>query len=397
MRYYKYKKSIKNHLLIFLAIIAITNCSAQNNPSIIFDREIYKPFKAVYIGGYINTSLNYFEKEGETEGVRPVLNRAGAIAQINLFKYLSIYGEFEHNKVNDFQINSLFAKIGNANIGLNVGYIGFPLGKYKQYHIRKDRFFIEHPLMITKILTGINCDSGIGIYANVGNAENSRINFELNLVSGLNEDILYTPSANTNMIMGTSKSLKINDNNDNLMVNARLGLLQNNVFEIGASILTGQYTNRIKEKSSTLTKSKNLQIYVFDAAFYFNRLRIESEIAINNIELPANILELYANNQRGHFVDLSYELFNKESFLWKSPLKVFTAVRYDYVDLNNGYLAITKEKINNEYHKVTLGLSGQLLNKTSVILNGSYQWFSDMLGNPSKRTVGVQVGLNSFF
>lgn len=399
MQYHKYNRSIKKHILsIFIGIATIINCNSQSTGAdVIFDREIYKPFKAIYIGGYVNTSFNYFEREGETNGIEPVLNRLGAIMQINPFKYFSIYGEFEHNQALNFQVNSLFAKIGSSNIGLRVGYLGFPLGKYKQYHIRKTRFFVEHPLMSTKILTGISCDAGVGIYANAGNAENSRITFELNLVSGLNEDIIYTPSANTNMVMGTSKSLNIVDNNDNLMVNARLGLLQSSVFEIGASILAGKYTNRTKEAPSTLTKSKNLQIYVFDAAFYFKKLSIETEIAINQVELPENITELYANSQRGHFIDLSYELFRKDNFLMKNPLKIFSAIRYDYVDLNNGYLAITKERISNEYHKITLGLGAQLFNKTSIILNGSYQLFSDMLGNPYKKTVGTQVGLNSFF
>jgi len=119
--------------------------------------------------------------------------------------------------------------------------------------------------------------------------------------------------------MGTSKSLKITDNNDNLMVNARLGLLQNEVFEVGASILTGIYTNKKKEDDPVFRESKSLQIYVFDIAFYFSKLSIESEIAINNIELPENITELYANSQRGNFIDLSYQLFKKDDFLFNSP------------------------------------------------------------------------------
>lgn len=399
MQYYKFSKSIKNHILFITTLLTvIVNCNAQNeSANVVFDREIYKPFKAVYIGGYINTSFDYFVKSGTTEGLTANLNHVGVIAQINPFKFFNIYGELEHNQTHNFQINSLFAKIGGKNIGLRVGYLGFPLGKYKQYHIRKARYFVEHPLMVTHVLTGINCDAGFGIYANAGDAENSRITFELNFVSGLNEEILYTPSANTNMVMGTSKNLKITDNNDNLMLNTRLALLQNNVYEFGLSILTGKYTDRMREAPSMFTKSKSLQIYVFDAALYFNRFSIESEIAINNIELPENITELYANSQRGHFIDLSYELFNKSNFLRKKPLKIFSAVRYDYADLNNGFLAITNEKINNDYHKITLGLSGQLFNKTSIILNGSYQWFMDLLGNPSKKTAGVQVGLSSFF
>lgn len=399
MQYYKYNKLIKNYLLIIITLLAsINNCKSQNvDDNVIFNRDIYKPFKSVYIGGYFNASLNSFENEGQAEGLSANLNHLGIIAQINPFKFFSIYGEFERNKTNNFQVNNLFAQLGSKNIGLRVGYLGFPLGRYKQYHIKKARHFIEHPLMITKILPGISCDASVGVYTNFGNVDQSNLSFELNFISGLNEKILYTPSANTNMEMGTSKSLKITDNNNNLMVNARFGLLQNEVFEVGASILAGIYTNQMKEDAAMFTESKSLQIYVFDIAFYFNKLIIESEFAINNVELPENITELYANSQRGHFIDLSYQLFKKDDFLFNSPLKIFSAVRYDHADLNNGYFAFNNEKINNDYHKVTLGLSVQLFEKSSIILNGSYQWFSDLLGNPNKKVAGVQFGLGGFF
>jgi len=398
MQYHKYNNLI-NYTITFFALLAlVANCKAQSlSADVIFEREIYKPFKPLYIGGYFNGSFNYFENEGENEGISSTINYLGLIAQINPFKYFSIYSEFEYNQTNNFKINSLFAQIGNKNIGLRFGYLSFPLGKYKQYHIKKERHFVEHPLVVTRLLTGISCDSGIGIYFSAGDANNSNINFELNFVSGLNEQILYTPSANTSMEMGTSKSLKISDNNDNLMVNARLGLLQNNIFDIGASILAGTYTNRMKENSSMYTKSKKLYIYVFDAAFYFNKFNIESEFAINNIELPENITELYANKQNGYFIDLSYELYSNDNFMLSKPLKIFTAIRYDYVDLNNGYFVFNKEKINDDYKKITFGLSANLFGKTSVILNSSYQWFTDLLGNPSKKTAGVQLGLSSFF
>jgi|GEM_PF-1966677 len=399
MQYCHYFRLVSfNMLPIIVLLAALVNCNAQNtDTTTILDRALYKPLNLLYIGGYVNASLNYFEVEGETEGTAPTLNHVGVIAQINPFKYFNIYAEFEHNPQYNFQINNLFAQIGSKNIGLRVGYLGFPLGRYKQYHIKKTRYFVEHPLMVTTVLPGISCDAGAGFYANAGDADISNISFEINFVSGLNENIIYTPSANTNMEMGTSKSLKISDNNDNLMVNARLGLLQNNVFEFGASILAGSYTNRMKEDPSMFTKSKKLQIYVFDVALYFNKFSIESEMAINNIELPENITELYASSQQGCFIDLSYELFKKDAFLGKRPLKIFSALRYDYADLNNGYFAITKEKINNDYHKLTLGLSAHLFNKTSIILNGSYQWFSDLLGNPNKKTAGVQLGIGSYF
>jgi len=399
MHYYKYSKAISSYLLIFFILFtSIGNCKSHNASfsKALFDRELYKPFKPIYIGGYINSSINYFNEEGQYEGLQPSLNHLGIIGQINLFRYLNVYGEFEYDQTRKFHVNSLFAQIGTNNIGLRFGYLGFPLGRYKQYHIKKSRHFVEHPLIITRILPGISCDAGAGIYASLGNEDYSKISFELNFVTGLNEKILYTPSANTEMQLGASKSLKINDNNSNLMMNARVGLLQNKVFNIGASILAGTYTDGTKEAATMFTKSKKLQIYVFDIALYFKKLSIESEIAVNNIELPENIRELYAENQRGSFIDISCLLFKKDNFLLNKPLKIYAVGRYDFIDLNNGYLNVTNEKITDEYHRITVGLSAQLFNKTSIILNGSYQLFSDLLGNPYKKTAGIQLGLASF-
>jgi len=89
----------------------------------------------------------------------------------------------------------------------------------------------------------------------------------LNFIEGIGEQILYTPSANTEMQLSKNNELRLNDNNKNLMVNGRFAFAEKDIFEMGASFLSGKYSN---EKADTV---RNMQIYALDFMLQQNKLK----------------------------------------------------------------------------------------------------------------------------
>jgi len=405
----KYSKNLPLYFLVAVFLCVSFLATAQKNEDlqnemkpqkeVLFDRYLYKIGSSNYIGGYAHGSLNRFETEGISDGFNVTVPSIGAIVQSNIGQLLRFYAEGEYNSIDKkFQVNNLLIDFSNSpKFGIRIGYYNLPLGFYNQKSIKAHYNFLDDPLISTLVLPGPYSDAAFGIYGILGGEKSIvQLKYQFNVVEGLNEQILYTPSSNTEMQLGKNDDLFFDDNNNLPMYNGRIAFYQKDVFEIGASMLAGAYSN-ISSDSEPDT-IRNLYSGVFDVQLYLGKLKIQSESALNIIHLPGSMDELYADKQYGTFVDLSYELFNLPH-QYKRYLQhsLSIAARYDFVDLHVGYFDKTYEQISNEYYKASVGLVYRPREQSAVILNGNYQWFYDLLGNPAKKTMGIEFGFASYF
>jgi len=358
-----------------------------------FDRKLYKPSKFLYVGGYAHASIEAYQREGVGQGVQYSFDKVGLAFQLNVLKGLHLFSETEYNFL-DKKVNftNLFLSYKpHESWGFRFGFINIPIGYFNRNHIIADKSFITEPRLTTDLLPVIYSDAGFGFYGTLGKVSDCKFTYELNLIEGIGEQILYTPSANTEMQLSKNNELRLNDNNKNLMLNGRFAFMEKDVFEIGTSFLSGKYSS---DEADTI---RNLQIYALDFMLRQGRLKIQSEVALNVVDIPYNMEELYADKQWGTYIDLVYRAYSYKAKKLKQPLTIDVAFRYDFVDLNVGYFNRTREKITNEYYKVTGGLVFRPIPKTAIILNGCYQWFYDLLGNPAKRLSGFELGVASYF
>ncbi len=358
-----------------------------------FDRQLYKPAKFLFIGGYAHASLEAFQREGVTDSIKANLDKIGLAAQLNLAKGLHVFSETEYNFLDKkVHFTNLFLSYQPAESwGIRAGFINIPIGHFNRYHIIADKSFLTEPKLTTDLLPVIYSDAGFGFFGTLGKEIDCKFTYELNFIEGIGEQILYTPSANTEMQLSKNNELRLNDNNKNLMVNGRFAFTEPDIFEMGASFLSGRYSN---EASDTI---RDIQIYALDFMLKQGQLKMQSEVAMNVVDIPSNMMELYADQQWGTYVDLIYRAYSYQPKKLNQALTLDLAFRFDYVDLSNGYFNKTREKITNDYYKVTGGLVFRPIPKTAIILNASYQWFSDLLGNPPKRTSGFEFGVASYF
>lgn len=358
-----------------------------------FNRTLYKPSKFFYVGGYAHASIEAYQQEGVGQGIDYTLDKVGLAFQLNVSKGLHLFSETEYNFLEKkVHFTNLFLSYKpHESWGLRFGFINIPIGHFNRNHIIADKSFLTEPKLTTDLLPVIYSDAGFGFYGTLGKETNCRFSYELNLIEGIGEQILYTPSANTEMQLSKSNELRLNDNNKNLMLNGRFAFTEREVFEMGVSFLSGKYSS---EQADT---TRNMQIYAFDFMLKQGRFKMQSEVAMNVVDIPYNMEELYADKQWGTYIDLVYRAHSYTAKKLKHPLTIDLAFRYDFVDLNVGYFNRTREKITNEYYKVTGGIVFRPIPKTAIILNGCYQWFYDLLGNPAKRLSGFEFGVASYF
>lgn len=358
-----------------------------------FNRKLYKPAKFLHIGGYAHASIESFQIEGVQQDLHTSFDKIGLIFQLNIAKGLHLFNETEYNFLDDkFHFTNLFLSYRPVKgLGVRIGFINIPIGYFNRHHIIADKSFITEPKLTTDLLPVIYSDAGFGFYGTLGKELDCKFSYELNFIEGIGEQILYTPSANTEMQLSKNNELRLNDNNQNLMINGRFAFAEKDIFEMGVSFLSGKYSNT---KADTV---RNMQIYALDFMLQQNNLKIQSELALNVVDIPYNMEELYADQQWGTYIDLIYRAHSYKGKKRKKPLTIDIAFRLDYVDLSMGYFNRTREKITNEYYKVTGGVVFRPIPKTAIILNGSYQWFFDLLGNPAKRTSGFELGIASYF
>lgn len=366
---------------------------------ILFDRYLYQINPSIYLGGFASANINRYENQGINDGFNASIPSVGAIAQANLGNLIRLYGEAEFNVDNQsFQFNNLLIDFSNSEkFGIRLGYYNIPLGFYNQKYIKAHHNFLVDPLISTLILPSLYSDAGFGIYGTLGNEKSIiKLKYQFNVIEGLNDLIIYTPSSNTEMQLGKNESLFFDDNNNLPMYNGRIAFYQEDIYEIGVSFLTGAYSTI--NDNVTPDTVRNLTSSVVDAQLHLGKLHIQGEAALNLIHLPGSMDELYADQQYGTFIDLSYELFNlPHAYNRYLQHSLSIAGRYDFVDLHVGYFDKTYEQISNEYYKASLGLVYRPRKQSALMINGNYQWFYDLLGNPAIKTAGIEFGFASYF
>ncbi len=348
-----------------------------------------------HLGAYLDAHTFIETFEGEAEDLAYNLNHFGLLGQLNVSQSLKIYADLNTDgNFDQININNLFADIKlNRSMGLRFGIQSVPIGHYNQYHITADRHFINRPLLNTLVLPVNYADESIFLYGKAKTKTDLIFNYQLGVVMGLNENILYTPSANTEMQLGKENEF-LRDNNNLPMYSLRIALEEEKVFRTGISFLGGVY-NQIEEDVINPDTLRNIYMTAVDAGLHIGKLEINAEAALNLIELPGSMQELYADQQQGLFVDLSYPLI--ENFNKQNGSGLYLSGRYGYVDMNVGYFDKTDEEITNEYHRLSTSLNLRIRKETNLMLNYYYQWFSDLLGNPYKKTSYAGVGVATYF
>lgn len=362
-----------------------------------YDRPyIYRMGGNIAVGGYMEANSNYVREQGITEGFSFEARR------FNIFIYSSISDkikltselEFEHGTEEINLETALVDILFHVNFNLRAGILLSPVGRFNIAHDGPRYDIIDRPLVATQIIPSTLSEVGFGFFGALYPGAFDRLTYEIYLVNGLGAGIVGERGAGTRIPAGKAANAFEEDNNGSPAFTTRIALNPRFGGELGVSLYTGKY-NRDKIEGVRVEDARSVTIFALDGEYKWPRVYTRGELAFAGIDVPASLRELFADRQRGLYLELGYRFWKKPWFNFPETTMTFVT-RYDYIDLNVGERLSTGENIGESTHRLTLGISVRPTADTTLRLSYAHNWMYDPFRNLT-RSVNVQAGIATYF
>jgi len=219
------------------------------------------------------------------------------------------------------------------------GIFPLPLGKTNLEHDAPRNEFAEHSLVATQLVGVPNAMLGAGVRGATGAARHTI--YELDLVTGLSDGLLYDAPGGTRLPMGRSN---YGDKNGVPALVGRLAFHGEKGSEWGIAAESGPY-NETKINGVTVDGMRWAHLIVADGTTAAAGFTLSAEAGVAFIDVPPGLNGLYAEDQWGASVEAVRSISEPIFGAWKhSALSV--AVRADAVDFDRGLLGDSRHRIS---------------------------------------------------
>ena len=391
---------LKIYITLVYFILLVTPIIGQQDTSVVQDAIYNRPFITsafpVALGGYLEGNTNYFSEDGVSEGFSMEFRR------FNIFLYSTIIPrvrffaelEFEHGTeeiaIETAQVEFEFLQA----LVFRAGIIIVPIGAYNVNHDPPKYEFVERPLEATKIIPTTLSDIGFGFNGKIF-WNNLLFTYDAYLVNGLNDGIILNDQGRTFLGSGKAEERFAEDNNGSPTFSGRLAVKSQKFGELGISYYRGIY-NSFRIEGETVDAKRSIGIMAIDFNTKIEKLIIQGEFAVNSIEVPKNISEIFGTKQWGGYLDIVYPVI-KGNILGFDNSVINLAVRIERIDYNVGKFAETGKNIYDDINGLTFAISFRPAPGTVFRANYIHYWSRDVLGNPTVKTTGFQFGLTTYF
>jgi len=350
------------------------------------------------IGGYAEMNSNYERVDGIAEGFS-FENR-----RFNIFLYSAISErvkltselEFEHGTEEIKLETALVDVLLNTAVNLRAGILLSPIGRFNIAHDSPRYNVIDRPLVSTQIIPATLSEVGAGFFGAFYATPFDRFTYEIYAVNGLSDGLLLGSGEGTRIPMGKSEEAFGEDNNGSPAVSGRLAYNPRFGGEFGVSFYTGRY-NTYSLEGATIDEPRSVRIFAFDAEYRKRRWHFRGEAALATIDTPDDQVDddLFAEKQRGFFVEGNYTLLRRQLFgMPEASVALFS--RYDEIDLNVGTFDKTGQDVGEVNRRVTAGIAFRPTSDTTIRLSYWRQWAYDRFNNLS-HSMNVQFGVATYF
>ncbi|MCH8325197.1 MAG: hypothetical protein IIB83_01325 [Bacteroidetes bacterium] len=391
---------LKIYITLVYFILLVTPIIGQQDTSVVQDAIYNRPFITsafpVALGGYLEGNTNYFSEDGVSEGFSMEFRR------FNIFLYSTIIPrvrffaelEFEHGTeeiaIETAQVEFEFLQA----LVFRAGIIIVPIGAYNVNHDPPKYEFVERPLEATKIIPTTLSDIGFGFNGKIF-WNNLLFTYDAYLVNGLNDGIILNDQGRTFLGSGKAEERFAEDNNGSPTFSGRLAVKSQKFGELGISYYRGIY-NSFRIEGETVDAKRSIGIMAIDFNTKIEKLIIQGEFAVNSIEVPKNISEIFGTKQWGGYLDIVYPVI-KANILGFDNSVINLAVRLERIDYNVGKFAETGKNIYDDINGLSFAISFRPAPGTVFRANYIHYWSRDVLGNPTVKTTGFQFGLTTYF
>lgn len=393
---------MKKQYLLFITIVVLTSAAFSQQDSLAVQDAVYdRPFitlgkTATAIGGYLEGNTNYFIEDGISEGFSMEMRR------FNIFLFSTIVPrikflaelEFEHGTeeiaLETAQVDFEF----NPALIFRAGVILVPIGAFNQNHDSPKWDFVERPLVATQIIPTTLSDVGFGFNGKIF-SNSIFFTYDAYLVNGLTDEIILNDEGRTFLESGKSRNTLEEDNNGSPSITGRIAARHRTIGEVGVSYYSGIY-NTYRLDGEEVEEKRNVSIFAVDFNSSVLNSQINGEIAFNTIDVPEDISEIYGKKQWGGYVELVYPILKKSMLGFKNSV-LNAGIRVERVDYNVGTFATTGAEIFDDVNALAFSLAYRPSAGTVVRANYRHHWTRDILGNPTVKSAGFQLGIATYF
>ncbi|MBI2271363.1 MAG: hypothetical protein HYU69_13550 [Bacteroidetes bacterium] len=407
-----------NRTLLFFTLTAFTGTSlAQTDSSLIkripadtgklhmnMDAIYNRPFLQmdklpVSIGGYLEANSSYSGTDGVSEGLSFRVPRLSVFISSTIKKRIKFLSEIEFEE-GGREIGIEFASMDielHPFFNLRGGVILNPIGAFNQNHDGPKWEFIDRPISATTIIPSTWSNAGFGVFGKY--AYNKWVwAYEAYLTNGFDNTIIANDKNRTWLPSSKQNTERFDESFNGVpLVTAKTAIRHRKIGEVGISWMGGIY-NKFMEDGLQLDARRRVDLFAIDFNTTISHINtyINGEWVWAMIDVPVTYTQQFGNKQQGGFLDIVQPIIKRKMLGWeKSTLNI--AFRTEYADYNVGIFKETGENISDHIIALVPGISFRPSQLTVVRFNYRYHWETDLLGNPSSRTAGIQFGFSTYF
>ena len=277
---------------------------------------------------------------------------------------------------------------------MRAGILVAPIGAFNQNHDSPKWEFIERPLVATEIIPSTLSEVGFGLNGKFV-LPSFMLTYDAYLVNGLTDGVILNDQGRTFLQRGKTEERLEEDNNDSPSFTGRLAFKMYKYGEIGFSYYGGIY-NSYKIEGDKVDSKRSLSISAIDFNTTFEKAKIKGEMALNSIDVPSDIEDIYGSKQFGAYLEVIYPVYEKPIFGFENSV-LNLGIRGEYIDYNMGTFSSTGKNIYDEINAIAFSIGFRPSQNTVIRSNYRYHWITDALGNPTIHSAGFQFGLATYF
>lgn len=377
-----------------------TSVQKTMNMDAVYNRPFLQVGKMpVSVGGYVEADYQYIGTDGITDGHSFRIPRMTLFVASSIHRRIKFLSEIELEEGGkeiaiefaalDFNFHPLF--------NLRGGVIMNPIGAFNQNHDGPKWEFIDRPIAMTQMLAATWSNVGFGLYGKKF-MNKWAFGYEVYLTNGFSDDIIRNSENKT--FLPASKPLAERfeeSSNGQPLLTGKVAVRNNRWGEIGLSYMGGVY-NKFQDDGLVLDRKRRVDVMAVDFNTTLPSLKtyIVGEWAWVFVDVPPTYSQQFGERQNGGFVDVVQPVF-RGTVLGFERAVLNVACRLEYTDWNVGTFHETGGNISDDVWAVVPAISFRPTPQTVLRLNYKYLRQQDILGNPEKRTGGIQFGISSYF
>ena len=256
----------------------------------------------IAIGGYAEVHVRYERVDGVQEESGIVPKRFNVFTNTRVSPVVRFGAELE------FEDGSNEIKLEYAAVDLSLhrlvtlrgGMVLSPLGRFNLSHDSPLNEFTDRPLVSTELLGVALSEPGIGILGEIGAGAGGRVTYEAYATNGFDDGLVLRSPDGTRLPMGRGN---VEDNNASPAFVGRVAWSPRQGFELGLSTHRGAY-NVFEQDGVRIDERRSVSVSVIDVEAQVFGARLSGEGAIASVNLPGNLTGLFADHQRGAYLEV---------------------------------------------------------------------------------------------